>query len=216
MQERKVLTDVQINDRLLWTVLEMPKWWWAAVTVAALVLGGGVLGATVMFTMGLGVTGLSRPIFWGFMIVNFVFWVGISHAGVMISSILRLCQAEWRRPVTRAAEVLTVCSLATAALFPLTTRRWNSYPGHRFVVQLAPSRESASLPASNFSSFQQGCIALGQKMTVTMSNVVAPEWLCSPIRIMGPSNPIAVILQIRIIGTLHCGENITKKDYDPR
>ena len=129
MQERKVLTDVQINDRLLWTVLEMPKWWWAAVTVAALVLGGGVLGATVMFTMGLGVTGLSRPIFWGFMIVNFVFWVGISHAGVMISSILRLCQAEWRRPVTRAAEVLTVCSLATAALFPLIHmgRVWRFY-----------------------------------------------------------------------------------------
>jgi molybdopterin-containing oxidoreductase family membrane subunit len=56
---------------------------------------------------------------WGFFISNFVFWVGISHAGVMISSILRLSQAEWRRPVTRAAEVLTIFSLMTAALFPL-------------------------------------------------------------------------------------------------
>ena len=67
---------------------------------------------------GLGVTGLSRPVFWGLMIVTFVFWVGISHAGIMISAILRLTQAEWRRPVTRAAELLTVFSLLTALLFP--------------------------------------------------------------------------------------------------
>ncbi|MSQ10929.1 MAG: molybdopterin oxidoreductase [Dehalococcoidia bacterium] len=129
MQERKVLTELQINDRLLWPVLETASWWWPAVTVAALVLGCGVTAVTIMVTLGEGTTGLNRPIFWGFMIVNFVFWVGISHAGVMISSILRLCQAEWRRPVTRAAEVLTVCSLATAALFPLIHmgRVWRFY-----------------------------------------------------------------------------------------
>ena len=71
-------------------------------------------------------TGLNRPVFWGFFITNFVFWVGISHAGVMISAILRLTGAEWRRPVTRAAEVLTIFSLLTAALMPLihTGRPW--------------------------------------------------------------------------------------------
>ncbi len=129
MQERKVLTELQINDRLLWPVLQTPSWWWPAVILASLVLGGGVTAVTLMVTLGLGVTGLNRPVFWGFMIVNFVFWVGISHAGVMISSILRLCQAEWRRPVTRAAEVLTVFSLATAALFPLIHmgRLWRFY-----------------------------------------------------------------------------------------
>ncbi len=78
---------------------------------------------------GLGVTGLSRPVFWGLMIVTFVFWVGISHAGIMISAILRLTQAEWRRPVTRAAELLTVFSLLTALLFPLIHegRPWRAY-----------------------------------------------------------------------------------------
>ena len=72
-----------------------------------------------MINKGLGVTGLSRPVFWGLFITTFVFWVGISHAGIMISAILRLTQAEWRRPVTRAAELLTVFSLLTALVFPL-------------------------------------------------------------------------------------------------
>src|SRR5262249_26596181 len=73
----------------------------------------------LLFIFGLGLTGLSRPNMWGFLITNFVFWVGISHAGTMISSILRLTQAEWKRPITRAAEVMTVFALSTAALFPV-------------------------------------------------------------------------------------------------
>jgi Ni/Fe-hydrogenase subunit HybB-like protein len=60
---------------------------------------------------GLGVTGLSRPIFWGVYITNFVFFIGISHAGTLISAILRLAKAEWRRSITRSAEVITVLVL---------------------------------------------------------------------------------------------------------
>ncbi len=52
---------------------------------------------------GLGVTGLAQPVSWGFYIINFVFFIGISHAGTLISAILRLSQAEWRRPITRMA-----------------------------------------------------------------------------------------------------------------
>ena len=69
-----------------------------------------------MLNQGVGVTGLNRPVFWGAYMVNFVFFIGISHAGIMISAILRLTQAEWRRPVTRAAEVLTVFSLMSALM----------------------------------------------------------------------------------------------------
>ncbi len=129
MQERVVLSEAQVNHGLLKDVIGLPSWWFPSAAFLALILGGGLTALTFMLTFGLGVTGLNRPIFWGFMIVNFVFWVGISHAGVMISSILRLCQAEWRRPVTRAAEVLTVFSLATAALFPLIHmgRMWRFY-----------------------------------------------------------------------------------------
>jgi len=60
---------------------------------------------------GLGVTGLARPVFWGLYITNFVFFIGVSHAGTLISAILRIVDAEWRRPITRMAEVITVLVL---------------------------------------------------------------------------------------------------------
>ncbi len=60
---------------------------------------------------GLGVTGLNIPVYWGVYITNFVFFIGISHAGTLISAILRLCDAEWRRSITRSAEVITVLVL---------------------------------------------------------------------------------------------------------
>ena len=68
---------------------------------------------------GIGVTGINRPVFWGFYIINFVFWIGISHAGTLISAILRVTKAEWRRPVTRSAEAITLFALAIGGLFPL-------------------------------------------------------------------------------------------------
>jgi len=60
---------------------------------------------------GLDATGLNVPVYWGLYITNFVFFIGISHAGTLISAILRLCHAEWRRPITRSAEVITVLVL---------------------------------------------------------------------------------------------------------
>jgi len=68
---------------------------------------------------GLGVSGLRTPVFWGFYITNFVFWIGLSHAGTLISAILRLANATWRRPVTRCAEVITVFALSIGAAFPI-------------------------------------------------------------------------------------------------
>jgi Ni/Fe-hydrogenase subunit HybB-like protein len=68
---------------------------------------------------GIGVAGIRRPVFWGFYLVNFVFWIGISHAGTLISAILRLTDANWRKPVTRAAEAITVFALMIGGLFPL-------------------------------------------------------------------------------------------------
>jgi Ni/Fe-hydrogenase subunit HybB-like protein len=68
---------------------------------------------------GIGVAGIRRPVFWGFYITNFVFWIGLSHAGTLISAILRLANATWRRPVTRCAEVITVFALSIGATFPV-------------------------------------------------------------------------------------------------
>src|SRR3989338_3783660 len=67
------------------------------------------------FNEGLGVTGLQQPVSWGFYVTNFVFFIGISHAGTLISAILRLSKAEWRRPITRMAEVITVMVLFIGA-----------------------------------------------------------------------------------------------------
>jgi molybdopterin-containing oxidoreductase family membrane subunit len=88
----------------------------------------GILFVIISFTLysyilqilgGLGVTGLAQPVSWGFYIVNFVFFIGISHAGTLISAILRLSKAEWRRPITRMAEVITAIVLAIGGLHPI-------------------------------------------------------------------------------------------------
>jgi len=78
---------------------------------------------------GIGVAGIQRPVFWGFYLVDFVFWIGISHAGTLISAILRLTDAQWRKPVTRAAEAITVFALMIGGLFPVIHlgRAWIFY-----------------------------------------------------------------------------------------
>ncbi|NOZ05633.1 MAG: polysulfide reductase NrfD [Chloroflexi bacterium] len=64
----------------------------------------------------LGVTGMQRPAYWGVYMVNFIFFIGISHAGTLISAILRVTQAEWRRPITRIAEAITAFALIVGSL----------------------------------------------------------------------------------------------------
>ena len=75
--------------------------------LAALVLWG-IYAYVTQYRTGLAVTGLSRQIFWGVYITNFVFFIGISHAGTFISAVLRILNAEWRRPISRASELTTV------------------------------------------------------------------------------------------------------------
>ena len=75
--------------------------------LAALVLWG-IYAYVTQYRIGLGVTGLSRQIFWGTYITNFVFFIGISHAGTFISAVLRVVKAEWRRPISRLSELTTV------------------------------------------------------------------------------------------------------------
>ena len=87
--------------------------------VIAVLAGIFVLGAAALvrqWVLGLGVTGMSRPIYWGIYITNFVFFIGISHAGTLISAILRVTNAEWRRPITRIAEAITFFALILGAM----------------------------------------------------------------------------------------------------
>jgi molybdopterin-containing oxidoreductase family membrane subunit len=116
MQDHIQVDQKDINRDLLSGVLGTPSWWLGAVVFLTLVFLAGIGAFGYMLNKGIGVTGLNRPIMWGFFMTNFVFWIGISHAGIMISAILRLTQAEWRRPITRAAEVMTVFSLMAALM----------------------------------------------------------------------------------------------------
>jgi molybdopterin-containing oxidoreductase family membrane subunit len=91
--------------------------------VVAALLGSVVMAGLLTWIYqayyGLGVTGVNWPVFWGFHETNFVFWIGISHAGTLISAILRIVNAPWRQPVTRCAEAITAFALLIGAMYPL-------------------------------------------------------------------------------------------------
>jgi len=89
---------------------------WLVIGVLSAVVLVGAITLVRQWVLGLGVTGLSRPIYWGIYITNFVFFIGISHAGTLISAILRVTQAEWRRPITRIAEAITFFALILGAI----------------------------------------------------------------------------------------------------
>jgi molybdopterin-containing oxidoreductase family membrane subunit len=92
-------------------ILKTGVGFYALVALLLAVIGWAVYAYTCQLRDGLGVTGLNRPVYWGIYITNFVFFIGVSHAGTLISAILRLCKAEWRRSITRMAEVITVLVL---------------------------------------------------------------------------------------------------------
>jgi molybdopterin-containing oxidoreductase family membrane subunit len=95
-----------------------PKAWFIVLGVSALLMGilFGCVGHLIM--TGVGVWGNNNPVFWGWPIVNFVFWVGIGHAGTLISAILFLLRQNWRTSINRAAEAMTIFAVVCAGLFP--------------------------------------------------------------------------------------------------
>jgi molybdopterin-containing oxidoreductase family membrane subunit len=91
--------------------------YWALVAVLVAIVGWGLFAYSVQLRDGLVVTGMRDRISWGLYIATFVFFIGISHAGTLISAILRVSQARWRTPVTRMAEFITVVALICGASF---------------------------------------------------------------------------------------------------
>ncbi len=92
-----------------------PRYWLAVLMLLA-VIGWGVFMYLRQLLLGLGETGMDRPTYWGVYMVNFIFFIGISHAGTLISAILRVTGAEWRRPITRVAEAITTFALVVGTL----------------------------------------------------------------------------------------------------
>ncbi|NQU34880.1 MAG: polysulfide reductase NrfD [Bacteroidetes bacterium] len=115
------MNDIKLNrDYTLYRpILETEKsFYWITAVLMTVILWAGYMYVQQL-VHGLGVTGLNNTISWGFYIINFVFFIGISHAGTLISAILRLSQAEWRRPITRMAEVITAIVLLIGAVHPI-------------------------------------------------------------------------------------------------
>ncbi len=114
-----VLEEQKINDDLLRPLRKTSARFYVLVFFLGSIILAGAGAWLYQMANGLAVAGIGWPVYWGFYITNFVFWIGISHAGTLISAILRLVNATWRRPVTRCAEVITVFALMIGALFPI-------------------------------------------------------------------------------------------------
>jgi molybdopterin-containing oxidoreductase family membrane subunit len=95
------------------------KGWWMCTAVALAALGIGAVMVTVLFARGIGMWGLNNDVGWAFDITNFVFWIGIGHAGTLISAILLLFRQKWRTSINRSAEAMTIFAVLCASLFPL-------------------------------------------------------------------------------------------------
>lgn len=95
------------------------KVWYAGLTLAVIALLFGLFAIFITVWKGIGTWGLNRTIGWGWGITNFVWWVGIGHAGTFISAILLLFRQKWRTSINRSAEAMTIFAVMCAGLFPL-------------------------------------------------------------------------------------------------
>jgi Ni/Fe-hydrogenase subunit HybB-like protein len=105
-----------------------PIAWFLGFAVAFGMLQCLLVAVTYLLFKGIGIWGLNQPVGWGLDIINFVWWIGIGHAGTLISAILLLFRQQWRMSISRAAEAMTIFAVACAAMFPLihTGRPWLS------------------------------------------------------------------------------------------
>jgi Ni/Fe-hydrogenase subunit HybB-like protein len=120
----------ELNRMVMEAMHSTPISFWIVAGILTLLVVVCLFGAWVyMASVGMGVAGIRRPTYWGMFIANFVFWIGISHSGTFVSAILRVFKAEFRRPFTRAAELMTTFGLAAGAMYPLIHlgRVWVGY-----------------------------------------------------------------------------------------
>jgi Ni/Fe-hydrogenase subunit HybB-like protein len=114
------VTPGSLDDQVLkFPAQKPPRAWYIgfAISASVMTLGLSLIGYTI-FT-GIGVWGNNSPVFWAFDIINFVFWVGIGHAGTLISAILFLFRKRWRNAIARFAEAMTIFAVMCAGIFPL-------------------------------------------------------------------------------------------------
>src|SRR5580700_6462761 len=120
-----------VTDKISAIVLtrRTPQWWIIGFLVSFALVMLLMVSVTYLVVAGVGIWGINIPIGWGFAIVNFVWWIGIGHAGTLISAILLLLRQQWRTSINRFAEAMTLFAVACAGMFPLIHmgRPWLAY-----------------------------------------------------------------------------------------
>jgi molybdopterin-containing oxidoreductase family membrane subunit len=113
-------TSATVTDQISSVVLaKTPKWWYPAFALAFALLNLFLVSVGWLFLKGIGIWGINVPVAWGWDIVNFVWWVGIGHAGTLISAVLLLLRQEWRTSINRFAEAMTIFAVACAGQYPI-------------------------------------------------------------------------------------------------
>ena len=114
-------TFASVTDKISAIVLtgRTPRFWYVGFGVSFMLVMVLLFAIAYLITVGVGVWGINIPVAWGFAIVNFVWWIGIGHAGTLISAILLLLRQKWRQSINRFAEAMTLFAVACAGLFPL-------------------------------------------------------------------------------------------------
>src|SRR5437016_6710453 len=115
------VTYADVNESISSIVLRdrAPAQWWIGFAVAFALLMMFFLAISWLLIRGIGIWGVNIPVAWGFAIVNFVWWIGIGHAGTFISAILLLLFQKWRTTINRFTEAMTLFAVICAGLFPL-------------------------------------------------------------------------------------------------
>ncbi len=154
-----------VTDKIagVWEAPRPPTAWYVAFAVSVVMLM--VFGAMITYQLftGVGVWGNNIPVAWGFGIVDFVFWVGIGHAGTLISAILFLFRQKWRTGINRFSEAMTIFAVMCAGIFPAihVGRAWFDY-------WLFPIPDVMRLWPNFFSPLVWDCFAVGTYFTVSL------------------------------------------------
>jgi molybdopterin-containing oxidoreductase family membrane subunit len=120
-----------VSDKISSIVLgqRRRRGWFVGFAVSFALLMMFMYAVTWLFAIGVGIWGINIPVGWGFAIINFVWWIGIGHAGTLISAILLLLRQKWRTSINRFAEAMTLFAVACAGMFPILHmgRPWLAY-----------------------------------------------------------------------------------------
>ncbi len=127
VEDPAVRPPLVLSDRTIGEVTQIvsgyvedppPKWWFIAITITSTLAAIGTGMILYLIITGVGVWGLNNQVDWAWDITNFVFWIGIGHAGTLISAILCLFKQKWRTAVNRSAEAMTIFAVICAGIFP--------------------------------------------------------------------------------------------------